>query len=277
MIRKDFGRICGWKGGNRVIIDELFTSMYDSGGASRREGRLFCTVRGIVKENWNQEHPGMVRVEYELGESGKMVSNWAQVLTPYAAPDAGIYFLPEVGSAVAVNFINGSPNCPVVIGSMWNKSAARPADGPAEKNIRKIIRTKSGTGICFSDEKNKEAISIVTKGGLNIQLSDEKKTLSVRDKEGKNTIVMDTEKGSLKINADKELTLCVGGTAAVTIKANQVEIKSGTVVLDASQKLDASGQTTNVKGSQIQMKADASMKVESGGITEVKGNMVKVN
>lgn len=277
MTKKDFGQISGWKGGNRVILDELFSSMYDSGGAVRREGRLFGMVRGMVKENWNQEHPGQVRVEYELGESGKMVSNWAEVLTPYSAPDAGIYFLPEVGSAVAIHFINGSPNCPVVVGSMWSKSAARPADGPSEKNTKKIIRAKSGTSICFSDEENKEALTIVTKGGLKIQLSDETKTLSIQDKEGKNAILMDTEKGSLKVNADKELTLCAGGKAAITIKANQVEIKSDTVVLNASQKLDAGGQTTNIKGSQIQMKADVSMKVESGGITEVKGNMVKVN
>lgn len=277
MTARDFEQISGWKDGNKAMLDELLTSMYDAKRTGGKDGRLPGAVLGIVKENWDQNHPGQVRVEYELGETGKMVSNWADVLTPYTASDAGFYFLPEVGNTVAINFINGSPNRPIVIGSLWNTSAVRPADGPQEKNKTKIIRLEGGTGICLSNEENKDHILVTTKNGLTVALSDEHKTLSIQDKEGKNSILLNAEKGSLTLNADKELTLCVGGTAVVTIKANQAEIKSGTIVLEGSQKLTISGQTTNLTGSQIQMKADASMKVESGGITEVKGNMVKVN
>lgn len=259
------------------MLDELLASMPGAGGIGKRDGGLPGAVLGMVKENWDKNHPGQVRVEYELGETGKMVSNWADVLTPYTASDAGFYFLPEVGNTVAINFINGSPNRPIVIGSLWNTSAARPADGPKEKNTEKIIRLAGGTGIRLSNEEKKDCISVMTKNGLTVDLSDEHKTVSIQDKEGKNSIQLNAEKGSLKLNADKELTLCIGGTAVITMKANKMEIKSGTVGLNASQKLEVSGQTTSLKGSQIQMKADASMKVESGGITEVKGNMVKVN
>lgn len=259
------------------MLDELLTSMHDSARSIRKEGQMFGIVTGTIKENWNQEHPGQVRVEYLLGETGKMVSNWADVLTPYAAAEGGFYFLPEVGTTVIVAFIGASPNQPLVIGSVWSKSLPLPSDVPKDKNPTKLIRTKGGTQILVSDEEGKESLSLTTKGGLNIVLSDEKKTVSFQDKEGKNSVVLDGEKGSLTLNADKEIRLSVGGSAAVTIKADKAEIKSGTLALSASQKFDVSGQTTNIKGSQMQIKADASMKMESSGIMEVKGSMVKVN
>lgn len=277
MIERDFEPISGWKDGNKTMMDELLTSMYSARGPDAKNKGLPGAVLGMVRENWNKNHPGQVRVEYELGETGKMVSNWADVLTPYTASDAGIYFLPEVGNTVAINFINGSPNRPIIIGSLWNTSAARPADGPKEKNTEKIIRLEGGTGIRLSNEEKKDSISVMTKNGLTVDLSDEHQTVSIQDREGKNSILLNAEKGSLKLNADKELTLCLGGTAVITIKSNKMEIKSGTVGLNASQKLDISGQTTSLKGSQIQLKADASIKAESSGITEIKGNMVKVN
>lgn len=240
-------------------------------------GQIFGLVLGTVKENWDEENKGRVKVEYQLGEKGRMVSSWAPVASPYTASDCGMYFLPEVGNTVLILFEGGNTSKPVVIGSLWGSSTPMPAKVPQEKNPVKVIKTKGGTEIAISDEEGKESLSLTTKGGLTISLSEEKKTVTIQDSEGENSVLLNGEEGKLTLNAKKELILSVGGTAVVTVESNKAAVKSGTVSLEGSQKLELKGQTMDIKGSQIQMKADASAKVESGGITEVKGNMVKIN
>ena len=54
-------------------------------GGSMRYG----LVQGIVKENYDKDQPGRIKVEYYIGEQGKMLTGWIPVMTPYVAKDAG--------------------------------------------------------------------------------------------------------------------------------------------------------------------------------------------
>lgn len=240
-------------------------------------GRVFGAVIGVVKENWNEKKPGMVKVEYFLGEKGQMVSGWSPVASFYTAPNGGAYFLPEVGTSVVILFEGGSPDCPIVVGSLWGKNAAFPDKAPQDKNPVKAIITKKGVKITISEEEGKESLSIATPGGLTISLEDEEKKVEIQDKDKKNAMILESGEGELKLYADKKVTVFAGGTEAITIEKDKVAIKSGTVSVEGSQKLTMKGQTANIQGSQIQIKADASMKLESGGLNEVKGSMVKLN
>lgn len=234
-------------------------------------------VTGIVKENWDSNQPGKVKVEYYLGEKGKMVSRWMSVMSPYVASSAGMYFLPEIGSEVVIAFQMGRPDCPIVLGSLWSQSVPMPKEAPGEKNPTKSLKTKGGHEILFSDEEKKESLTVTTPAGLSLSMDDEKKTVTVKDKDGKNTWILNTEKGEITMNAEKKFILSIGGTAVLTVEANSLTGKSGTITWEGSQSLKLTGQTANLAGSQIQIKADASLKAESGGMTEIKGSMVKVN
>lgn len=232
---------------------------------------------GIVTENDNQEQKGMVKVEYCLGEDGQMVSRWAPIMTFYAAPSGGVYFLPEVGTTVVLAFLGGSLDHPVVLGSLWSDSVPLPDAASKEKNAGKSVKTKGGTEIAVSDEEDKESISITTPGGLTVFLDDENKTISLKDKEAKNLLTINGDSGEVKVCAEKKIILAIGGTEAVSIESNAVKIKSGSISAEASQSLELKGQTVSVKGSQVQLKADASMKAESSGIMELKANLLKAN
>ena len=65
-------------------------------------------VSGIVLENYDEKYPGMVKVEYSAGETGKNKSGWIPVASFYAGKEHGAYFLPEIGSEVLVAFILGN-------------------------------------------------------------------------------------------------------------------------------------------------------------------------
>jgi uncharacterized protein involved in type VI secretion and phage assembly len=234
-------------------------------------------VMGVVKENWDKNEPGKVKVEYSVGEKGKMVTGWIPVMTPYAADKGGMYLFPEIGTEVIVGFLGGRTDCPVVIGSLWSSKMKRPDKAPAEKNINKVIRTAGGHEISMSDEEKKQKLTVTTPAGLTVILDDEKKSITLQDKDKKNTVFLDTGKGEIKIDAEKKLTLSIGGTAAITLESQKVTVKSGNVNMEGSTAVKIKGQSTAVNGSSVQVKADGSLTVESSGMTQVKGSMVKVN
>lgn len=37
---------------------------------------------GVVKENWDEDHPGMIKAEISLGSSGKNLTDWIPVAVP---------------------------------------------------------------------------------------------------------------------------------------------------------------------------------------------------
>ena len=234
-------------------------------------------VVGTVRKNYDAKEPGKVMVEYTLGEAGKMLTGWIPVLAPYTTDKGGMYLLPEIGDEVVIGFLEGRTDCPVVLGSLWSKNVNRPQNAVTEKNTMKMFRTKGGHEVSFSDEGKKETLTVTTPGGLTVLMADEKKTIEIKDKEKKNALTINGQNGEIKVDAQKKLILSIGGTAAVTIESNKITIKSGTVSIDASQSLKIHGQSTAISGSQVSVKADGSLGVESSGVTQIKGSMVKIN
>ncbi len=236
----------------------------------------FGLVSGTVKENYDKNEPGKVKVEYFLGEQGMTETGWIPVMTNYVANNAGVYMLPEIGTEVVIGFLGGRKDCPVVLGTLWCKDVNRPENAVQEKNLQKVIRTKGGHEIRFSEEDKKQTLTIKTPGELTLSMEDENTVISLRDKNSKNLVKIDGKNGEIEVKADKKISLTVGSTS-IQMESNKISIKSATVEGDASQSLKLKGQSTAVQGSQVQIKADANMTVQAGGMTEVKGSMVKIN
>ena len=257
-------------------------------GTNRNHPSVACNmglVSGIVKGNYDEKQPGKVKVEYSLGEQGKMLTGWIPVMTSYVAEKGGNYFLPEIGTQVVIGFLGGRTDCPIVIGSLWSKTVERAATMVTEKNTVKMLRTKGGHEITFSEEENKGIFSLKTPGELTVSFEDEKKIIRVQDKEKKNSVVIDADKGEIAIDAEKKISLSVGGKAAITIQADSLKEESKSIEISAQQSLKAKGQSTAINGSQLEVKADSSMKlkagasmqVEASGMLQVKGSMLKLN
>lgn len=234
---------------------------------------------GTVKENWNQDFPGRVRVELLLGEEGKSVTGWIPVAMPYCGNDYGYYSLPEIGCEVVVAFHMGDRNCPVVIGSLWNNKNKLPAETAVEKNTVKRFKTKGGCEVVFHDEDQKTGISVKTPGEFQIAIDDEKKQIVVLDGQGENGITVDAQNGELILAAKNKIHLTVGGEEFILAdgQSKTVQVKCNHVKVEAAQALNLKGQNTELEGSMINLKAQGSFKVESSAMLEVKGAMVKIN
>lgn len=241
--------------------------------------KFYSVTTGLVRNNWDEKHPGMVRAEYFLGAEGKNVTGWMPVASPYASQECGMYALPEIGSEVIIAFNMGDGNCPIVIGCLWNQKNSLPKKTAAEGNTIKRFRTKGGCEVVFREEKEKEAIELSTPAGLRLCIEDEKKTIAIEDKDKKNGILLKAEEGSVKLFADKKMVLEVGGKAMVTLdgSAGAVTVKGDDVKEEASKSYTVKGQNVKLEGTQMEINGKSQLSLKSNGVTQVKGSLVKIN
>ena len=236
-------------------------------------------VTGTVKENYNKDFPGKIKVELFLGETGKNVTGWISVMTPYAGADHGFYALPEIGSEVVVAFNMGDRNRPVVIGSLWSEKNKLPKETVTEKNTIKSFVTKGGNEIVLDDTQDKQKLTIKTKSGMELQLDDEKQSITFHDKDNKNGLLIDAKNGAVTVTAEKKLVLKVGGKEAGIFDNSQkkISLSSSTVEVKADKDFTAKGQNTSLSGTSVKISGTSSLQVSSNGSTQVKGTMVKIN
>lgn len=255
------------------IIEELLDAQIIS------VGEVPGIITGLVKENWDEEHPGMVKVEYFLGEMGKNLTGWVPVAVPYAGNQYGYYALPEVGTEVVLAFQMGNRNSPIVLGCMWNQQNVLPGETANENNSMKKLLTKGGCEIRFSEEEGKEQILIQTPKGLKLLLEDENETIRLSDRDEKSGVSVDTKNGAVTILADKTLEVKVGGDVMLSLNGSTkaIEMKGGKLTCNADQSLELKGQTLKLEGTSTQVKGSGTLKLESDGSAQLKGTMVQLN
>lgn len=250
------------------------------------KGTIPGVATGLVKENWDEKHQGMVKVEMFLGEEGKSVTGWVPVMTHYAGESYGAYCLPEIGQVVVITFELGEKNCPIVIGALWDKKNVLPEETANDKNTIKRFKTKGGSEIVIDDESGKESITVTTPGKLTLQMQDEKKLLCLQDENAENAITMDCENGELTLCAKSKIKLMIGTSEAVIIDDSSVQVKSKDIKNEAQNGFSAEAQNINLTAKanvNVEGKAGANInsggngKVNANGMLEIKGSMVKIN
>lgn len=125
-------------------------------------GRVFYT--GKVISNWDPEGMGRIKVQLNgfSSEPGKiMEGGWARLMTPAAGPTRGQLWLPEVDDEVIVIQLHMTGEL-VVLGSLYNGVQLPPDKNPDGYNNTKIIKTRSGHQVIFSEVGTIETITIKT-------------------------------------------------------------------------------------------------------------------
>lgn len=243
-----------------------------------RSGKCSGVMRAVVKENWNEEQPGKVLVEFLTGEQGKNSTKWLPVLQPYCGNGYGFYFHPEINTEVVVGSLMGDVNSLMVLGSLWNQVDALPADTAGEKNTIKRIRTKGNHEIIFDDDEETAKIQIYTGNKLHVELNDKEKCISIFDENKENGLQINAKDGEFHIYAKKKIILSAGDKDAMVIDgSNKITIEANQIEENGTQSFQLKTQKLEVKGDMTEIKASGSMKINSSGMTEIKGSMVKIN
>ena len=245
----------------------------------RKEETINSVTTGLVKENWDKEHPGMLKVEYFLGTKGKNVTGWVPVAIPYAFKECGMYALPEIGSEVVIAFNMGDRNCPIVIGCLWNNKNTLPKDTAMQENTIKKFRSKAGNEIILDDTKDKEKIQIHTAKGLELGLDEENSSISISDKDKKNSLLISAKEGTISILADKKIELKAGKNTTICLdgSSNKISIKADSVEIEPMKALSLKSQNVQLEGADTKINGKSKVDLQANGVLQIKGSMVKIN
>jgi type VI secretion system secreted protein VgrG len=273
-------------------------------------GPQTAVVVGPENEEIHTDKYGRVKVQFhwdrEGNEGGKAKlygsdsSCWIRVSHGWAGGNYGVFFLPRVGQEVIVDFLEGDPDRPIIVGSVCNAHQMPPYPLPGNKT-RSIIKTRSSKGgggtneIRFEDLKGKEQLFIQAQrqmdlrvkashfhtvgGAYHIRVGDEMrelvyKTKHVHIKEHLRTYVEGEEHRAVGGLQAVE----IGGTRSHLIRADAIDVfeanhqheVTSTYYLKAGDvKIEASGSIELVAGG-------SSIVLSSGGIW-ITGPMVYIN
>jgi uncharacterized protein involved in type VI secretion and phage assembly len=118
---------------------------------SQEPQKYYGKYRGTVVNNLDPLQIG--RIQVIVPDLGITPSSWAMPCFPLAGKQMGVYYIPQVGSGVWVEFEHGDPDYPIWTGCWWGVAAEVPplalAGLPASPNI--LLQTTAQNAIVISD------------------------------------------------------------------------------------------------------------------------------
>ncbi|MGC3984314.1 MAG: phage baseplate assembly protein V [Pseudorhodoferax sp.] len=156
------------------------------------------------------------------GAAGQDAPLWARVVAPFAGDQRGCCMLPDVDDEVLVLMAQGDARAPLIVGGLWNGSAAAPADIEAGGlNRFKRLRSRNGITVTLDDRSGQETLTLETPGGTRVTLQDGPSQLTLEDANG----------NSIKLES---AGITVTAAAKVSVQAANVEVTAGMVKVDAA-------------------------------------------
>jgi len=154
---------------------------------------------------------------------------WARVAQPGAGDGRGLAWLPEVGDEVLVGFVHGDVRDPYVLGGLYNGTDHpmmndQLVDGSAGQVLRRVLGSRTGHQLVFSDDDQASQIQLATGDGSATITLDSSNTKIVIDGSGQITIHAG---GPLKLDSDGDLELNANGGDLKLTAGGQIKL-SGT-------------------------------------------------
>jgi type VI secretion system secreted protein VgrG len=224
-----------------------------------------AVVTGPRGEEIYPDEYGRVKVKFHWDRLGKPDENsscWIRVSQVHAGQKWGQIDLPRVGEEVIVDFLEGNPDQPIIVGRVYNGDNKPPFDLPKEKTRRgNRSSTYKGNGfneLSMDDTPGREQVRIHAQHNWNSsvnndQTTDVKNNQSIQVGNDRSLLVGNDDSTQVKneqtVKVDSDRSVYVGGSHTETVKKKQ------TVEVGDNQK-------TTVKGSHsLEVKRNSKTKV----------------
>lgn len=205
-----------------------------------------------LKFHWDRRAPG-----------DDKSSRWVRVAQLWSGKAWGGIIIPRIGMEVVVEFIEGDPDRPLVVGTVYNGENGVPFALPANKT-QSGMKTRSSkkatesnyNELVFEDIKDKEFVRFHAEKDLNSTIEDaETRILKGKNKaeEGETTRSTTIERGDdvLKVRGDhkstidrhqeltvaKNRTVKVGGDEKIRVDKTQLVDVGDTITIEAGNKM----------------------------------------
>jgi type VI secretion system secreted protein VgrG len=253
-------------------------------------GTQTAVVVGPPGEEIFTDKYGRVKVQFHWDRQGRNDADsscWIRVAHPWAGKKWGTIFIPRISMEVVVDFLEGDPDQPIIVGCVYNADMMPPYDLPAEKtkSTTKTMSSKTGNGfneIRFEDKKGQEQVFIHGEKDQDIRIKNDRREWIGNDrhlvvKRDKREHIERDEENVVKRDQIEEIGrdhhLLIKGKEAIKIDSSH----SFTVDGDVNEKF-ANNHNEQV-GQSIHIKAGMNIILEAGlEITlKVGGNFIDIN
>ncbi len=274
---------------------------------------------GSTKEEIHTNEHGWVKVMFSWANEGNKDdthSVFVPVAQLWAGNGYGTMFIPRVGMEAVVAFLDGDPDRPVVIGTVFNPAEPIPYQQPAKKDVSTILTRSTPNGsagneLRFTDTKDSEEVYLHAQKDWNTLVENDRTTtikhddtVTVKNKRTE-TIENDnseTYKANMTVEVAKDYTLTIRGNLKISVMGDiTIETNKNLTVkalknasVEATQNLQLKGTTglsaetqaaMDLKGLNINVNAQAALKqsgtaqaeLSSAGQTAVRGSIVMIN
>lgn len=189
-------------------------------------GAQTAIVVGPSGEEIYVDKYGRVKVQFHWDRYGKNNENsscWIRVSHPWAGKQWGMIAHPRIGHEVVVEFLEGDPDQPLIVGSVYNADMMPPYDLPANMTQSGIkSRSSKGGGTAnfnefrFEDKKGSEQVFLHAEKNQDIEVENDETHWVGHDR--KKTIDHDET-----IHVKHDRTETVDNNETITIGVNRVE------------------------------------------------------
>lgn len=217
-----------------------------TGSWPRMAGLFSATVIGPNGQEINTDQYGRIQVQicFDYRPDATTSTIWVRVVQPWAGNGHGWHHLPRIGSEVAVMFMDGNPDRPVVIGGLFN-GTQMPIWTMPDQQTKTGLRTRS------------------TPNGT----SDDYSEFSIDDTAGSEMVLLHAQKDQT-LEVENDRTVSIGHDETCEVKNNQTltvdNDRSRTVKADESVTIQGNQTLTVQKKQSITVTSDRSVTVSSG-------------
>lgn len=217
-----------------------------------------ATVVGPPGTHVHTDHLGRVKIRFhwERSTRDQVTSCWVRSLQPWAGAGYGSFFLPRVGSEVAVTFLGGDPDNPVILGGLYNSALIPPLDLPSQA-LRSGFYSASidpatgslggGTShVTIDDTLDNELLSLKAQRDLSVQVG-QKWTAAMAERQvhvtgnDSTTILGDINAvtgGNYDATVSGRWSLNVDGSSTLSVKGSRRESYSTDLSREAANSTD---------------------------------------
>ncbi|WP_226778940.1 type VI secretion system Vgr family protein [Oceaniglobus trochenteri] len=212
-------------------------------------------VTGPKGEEIHTDKYGRIKVQFHWDRKGKRDENtscWVRCMMPWTGKSWGMMAVPRIGQEVVVQFEEGDPDRPMVIGMLYNADTMPPWELPANMTQSgvKTNSTKGGGGfneLMMEDKKDAELVRFqaerdyrqIVKNDAEITVGLEHKdkgdmkltvqrNLSETVKTGNHTFTVASGNQTIKVKKDVDETIEGGSTQTITKDVTRT-VKMGNV------------------------------------------------
>jgi type VI secretion system secreted protein VgrG len=254
-----------------------------------------AVVTGPAGEEIYTDEFGRVKVQFHWDREGKKDENsscWIRVSQNWAGKNWGIVFNPRIGQEVIVDFLEGDPDRPIIVGRVYNATNMPPYELPANQTLSVIKSRSSKEGspenyneIRLEDKKGEEQVFIHAEKNQDIEVENDETHWVGHDR----TKTIDNDE-STSIGNDRQEE--VGNDESIQIGHDRREVvkndesitiegffaksvgKDATINIagNRTQKVDKEDKLSVSKGQAISVGEDLTVSVTGGRAASVEKN-----